>query len=94
MKRLIQVIGAGLLATSLWAAAQTTTLKVAGMTCPACPITVKRALQRVPGVSRTVVSYPDKEVTVTFDSKKTNEAALVKATTDAGYPSQPVTPAR
>lgn len=90
MKRLIAVLGAGLLTTSLWAATQTTILKVPGMTCPTCPITVKKALQQVPGVSRITVRYPQKEVTVTFDNKKTNEAALEKATMDAGYPSQPV----
>lgn len=90
MKRLMLVAVAGLFTTSVWAATQATTLKVPGMTCPTCPITVKKALQRVPGVSRIAVDYPQKEVTVTFDNSKTNEAALVKATVDAGYPAQPV----
>lgn len=90
MKRLVITITAGLLSTCLWAATQTATLKVSGMTCPTCPITVKKALQRVPGVSHIAVNYAQKEVSVTFDDAKTNEAAMVKATTDAGYPSQPV----
>jgi mercuric ion binding protein len=52
MKRIvIAAIAAALCATPLWAATQTTTLKVSGMTCSACPITVKKALQRVAGVS-------------------------------------------
>ena len=72
-----------------WAAAKTVTLNVSGMTCQACPITVKKALQKVPGVSKIDVLYEKKQVVVTFDDSQTNPDALVKATTDAGYPSQP-----
>jgi mercuric ion binding protein len=91
MKRIVvAAIAAALCATPLWAATQTTTLKVSGMTCSACPITVKKALQKVPGVSKIDVNYPQKEVVVTFNDARTNEKALVKATTDAGYPSQPL----
>jgi mercuric ion binding protein len=91
MKRLITIAAAAALLTApLWAATQTTTLKVPGMTCPTCPITVKKALQRVPGVSTIAVNYPQKEVIVTFDDAKTDEKALVKATSDIGFPSQPI----
>ena len=89
MKRIFTAAIAAVLCTApLWAATQTTTLKVPGMTCPVCPITVKKALQKVPGVSRIDVNYPQKEVVVTFDDAKTNEKALVKATTEAGYPAK------
>jgi periplasmic mercuric ion binding protein len=77
------------LAAPAWAAAKTVTLNVSGMTCEACPITVKKALQKVPGVSKIDVLYEKKQVVVTFDDSQTNPDALVKATTDAGYPSQP-----
>jgi mercuric ion binding protein len=90
MKQLIPALAAGIFSTSVWAATQTVTLKVSGMTCPTCPITVKKALQRLPGISHVAVDYPRKEVVVTFDNSKTSEAAMRKATTDAGYPSQPV----
>jgi mercuric ion binding protein len=72
-----------------WALPQTVTLNVSGMTCPACPITVKKALEKVPGVSKVDVRFEKKQVLVTFDDAKTNTDALVKATTNAGYPSQP-----
>jgi mercuric ion binding protein len=72
-----------------WASPQTVTLNVSGMTCPACPITVKKALEKVPGVSKVDVQFEKKQVLVTFDDAKTNTDALVKATTNAGYPSQP-----
>ena len=74
---------------SAWASPQTVTLHVSGMTCPACPITVKKALEKVSGVSKVEVRYEKKQVLVTFDDAKTNTDALMKATTNAGYPSQP-----
>jgi mercuric ion binding protein len=76
--------------TPMFAAVRTTTLKVPGMTCPACPITIKKVLKRVQGVTRVKVDYPQKKVMVTFDDAKTNVKALVKATSDIGFPSQPV----
>lgn len=72
-----------------WASPKTVTLNVSGMTCAACPITVKKALEKVPGVSKIDVQYEKKQVVVTFDDARTNVAALVKATTNAGYPSRP-----
>jgi len=72
-----------------WASPKTVTLNVSGMTCAACPITVKKALEKVPGVSSVHVRFEKKQVLVTFDDAKTNTDALVKATTNAGYPSQP-----
>ncbi len=77
------------LVASAWASPQTVTLNVSGMTCPACPITVKKALEKVAGVSKVEVRFEKKQVLVTFDDAKTNTDALVKATTNAGYPSQP-----
>ena len=78
-----------ILAAPAWASPKTVTLNVSGMTCAACPITVKKALEKVGGVSKVEVRFEKKQVLVTFDDEKTNTDALVKATTDAGYPSQP-----
>lgn len=64
------------------------TLNVSKMTCAACPITVKKALENVPGVSKVEVSLEKKQAQVTFDDAKTNTDALLKATKDAGYPSE------
>jgi mercuric ion binding protein len=55
------------------------------MTCPACPITVRKSLEKVPGVSSVEVRYEKKQVVVTFDDAKTSTAALLKATKYAGY---------
>jgi mercuric ion binding protein len=71
----------------VWAAVQTVTLAVPGMTCAACPITVKRAISKVEGVSKTDVNFDKREAVVTFDDAKTSVQQLTKATEDAGYPS-------
>jgi len=67
---------------------QTVTLAVENMTCGTCPIVVKKALERVPGVSSTSVDFDKKTATVTFDPDKTTSARLTQATTEAGFPSK------
>ena len=66
---------------------QTVVLDVQNMTCELCPITVKKALDKVPGVTASKINFAKKTATVTFDPDRANVAALVKATTNAGYPS-------
>ena len=81
---------AALLATplSVFAAeTQTVILDVQNMTCELCPITVKKALDKVPGVAATKIDLAKRTASVKFDPDRTNVAALVKATTNAGYPS-------
>lgn len=75
------------LTTSAWAASKTVTLSVPGMDCPVCPITVKKALTKVDGVTKAEVNFDKRQATVTYDDAKTNVEALTKATTNAGYPS-------
>ena len=66
----------------------TVTLAVENMTCGTCPIVVKKALERVPGVSSTSVDVDKKTATVTFDPDKASSAKLTQATTEAGFPSK------
>jgi periplasmic mercuric ion binding protein len=69
------------------AGAHSATLAVTNMDCATCPITVRKALERVPGVESAKVDFKTKLATVAFDPAKTKPEALVKATTEAGYPS-------
>ncbi|CAN5243444.1 hypothetical protein BH11PSE11_BH11PSE11_17490 [soil metagenome] len=69
------------------ASSQTISLTVPTMDCATCPITIKAALVKVPGVSRASVSYQRREAVIVFDDSKTNADELKKATADAGYPS-------
>ena len=66
---------------------KTVTLSVPGMNCELCPITIKKAISRVPGVTKVEASYEKKQAVVTFDDAKTTVEALTKATANAGYPS-------
>lgn len=66
---------------------KTVTLSVPGMNCELCPTTIKKAVSRVPGVSKVTASYENKEAVVTYDDSKTSVDALTKATANAGYPS-------
>lgn len=63
-------------------------LDAANMTCPACSITIEKALEKVPGVTGTQVDTKAATVTVTFDSERTNIPAVARAITDAGFPAQ------
>jgi mercuric ion binding protein len=83
-------VGFGLAtSSSAFAAEKTIMLAVQHMTCAVCPGTVKKSLLNVPGVTNVVVSAADKTAVVTFDDSKAEVDALVKATTNAGYPSAP-----
>lgn len=72
---------------ALAATPHTTVLDIQNMTCGLCPVTVKKSLEKVSGVSQASIDFQKKTATVTFDADKTSTTALVKATTDAGFPS-------
>lgn len=72
---------------ALAATTQTAVLEVENLTCSLCTVTVRKSLEKVPGVSQARVDFAKKTATVTFDADKTNTTALAKATTEAGFPS-------
>lgn len=82
------------LGTTALAASKTVTLSVPGMYCAVCPVTVKKALTQVKGVSRVAVDYDKKEAIVVFDDAKAKVEDLTWATEEAGYPSKPIGPVK
>jgi mercuric ion binding protein len=66
---------------------QTVKLNVPTMDCATCPITIKAALVKVPGVSKVQVSYEKREAVVVYDDAQASVADLKKATEEVGYPS-------
>jgi len=89
MKKLIPfAMLTSVFAAPVWAATQTVILSVPGMTCAACPITVKKVLSKVDGIEEVKVSLAQREAVVTFDDSKTRAEALISATGNAGYPSE------
>lgn len=73
--------------SAIAAQSKTVVLEVPGMTCKFCPITIRKALQKVPGVTEAKADFASKTATVTFDPDKTTIKALTEATANAGYPS-------
>ena len=72
---------------SSFAAQRTVVLSVPDMNCSACPITVRKALEKVAGVQNVKATLEPPEATVTFDDAKTSIEKLTEATEKAGYPS-------
>lgn len=83
------LLGLALLAGADHAAAaiRQVRLTVPTMDCATCPVTIRVALLKVPGVTKAQVSYERREARVTFDDSKTDVAALTRATEGVGYPS-------
>lgn len=85
-------LSAALLALALFAppmaaAQKAVTLSVPGMNCAACPITVRKALQKVPGVTAVKATLTPPEARITFEDGATSAEKLMEATKNAGYPS-------
>lgn len=87
MRKLLMAALTALPLAVLAAAPQTVTLDVKNMTCELCPITVKKSLEKVSGVSAVKVDFDKKTATVTYDPDQAQPEALTRATTNAGYPS-------
>lgn len=87
MKRLFAPLSIAIFSINTLAAPKTVTLSVPTMDCPVCPITVKKALLKVAGVSQASVDFDKRQATVTFDDAKTSIETVTQSTKDAGYPS-------
>ncbi|MCB1747187.1 MAG: heavy-metal-associated domain-containing protein [Gammaproteobacteria bacterium] len=71
------------------AAEQIVTFAVEKMTCAACPITVRKAMERVEGVKSVAVDFDAKTATVVFDPAVATPDQIGAASTNAGYPASP-----
>ena len=80
MKKLFAALALAAVVAPVWAATQTVTLSVPGMTCSTCPITVKKAISKVEGVSKVNVTFETREAVFPFDDAKTSVQKLTKAT--------------
>jgi mercuric ion transport protein len=71
---------------------QQVVLNVDGMTCAACPETVRTSLEDVDGVYSVEATYEPPEAVVRFDPEKVSVEDLTRATENAGYPTHPKQP--
>jgi mercuric ion binding protein len=87
MQKLLASLLIGLPLAAFASAPQTAVLDVQNMTCSLCSITVRKALEKVPGVMDAKVDYDHKTAIVKYDPEKASVPAIVKATMNAGFPS-------
>lgn len=86
--RATSTVAVGHTAAQQTANERTVSLQVDNMYCASCPYIVKRALESTAGVIAADVSFREKRALVKYDPSKTEVAALLKATSDMGYPSR------
>lgn len=89
MRKVLMALLIGCSIPILAAAPHTVVLHLQHMTCSLCTVTVRKALEKVPGVLNASVDYTHKTATVQYDPARTTTAALIRATTNAGFPSKP-----
>lgn len=87
MRKLLMLFVAALSLAALAAPPKIVILDVRNMTCPLCPITVRKSLEKIAGVSGVLVDFDKKTATVTYDPDQAKPEALTQATANAGYPS-------
>ena len=68
---------------------ETASFDVQNMTCPACGITIEKALGRLDGVTEVRVDADHATVTVEFDPDRATPAAIQEAISAAGFPARP-----
>ncbi|MBN8614547.1 MAG: heavy-metal-associated domain-containing protein [Deltaproteobacteria bacterium] len=61
------------------------TLHVEGMHCATCPIAVRVAVSRLPGVREVTVSLEQARAVVAYDPAQVTPARIVQAIEEAGY---------
>jgi mercuric ion binding protein len=71
------------------AAEKSVSLTVLGWHSKGDAFKTEEAVRSVKGVSAVQTDVPTKRLTVTFDSARTTDAAILKAVTEAGYTAAP-----
>lgn len=61
-------------------------LQVANLTCPACRLTIEKALEKLPGVTTPRVDTRAGTVVVDFDPDQATARDIARVITDAGFP--------
>ncbi len=64
---------------------KTVVLKVEGMTCGGCALSTRRALQKLPGVTKAVVNLDSALATLTYDSSKVTVEQMFAAVKELGF---------
>lgn len=60
-------------------------LNVTGMKCGGCETNAKNKLEAVEGITKVIASHKDNKIEIEFELENTNEAAIIRVITEAGY---------
>ena len=88
-KTLIALTNMLLLGGIAMAKEATTEIKVKGMTCGSCVVTVKKALAQTKGVRSADVSLEKAQAAVVYDDTQVNEQQLREAINKTGFKAEP-----
>lgn len=89
MKTLALLVSTLLLAGAAFAKDVTAQIKVSGMTCDACAVSVQKSLEKTKGVKHAEVSSEKGLATVTYDDAQANEQQLREAINKTGFKAEP-----
>ncbi|HSV94563.1 MAG TPA: heavy metal-associated domain-containing protein [Spirochaetia bacterium] len=64
---------------------ETVNLKLSGLHCTSCAISIDLTLEDIPGVQNSSTNYAKSELTITFDPAKTNLKSIKKSIHNLGY---------
>ena len=73
------------------AATRTATLRIEGMTCASCSVTVKTAAKKLDGLASIDVDVKSGMATVTYDGAAVSAQQIAQQITEAGYATSVVT---
>ncbi len=71
--------------TFVYAVTNKVVLQIEGMTWPAWPVIIKKALEGLDGVEKANISYSKKKGEVFFDPDKVNEKEIVNKVNEVGF---------
>jgi mercuric ion binding protein len=89
---MLRILTAGVVMLSAavaWAGEREVTLTVENMTCATCPVAVRTAIKRVPGVIDVKVDLRTRTAVVLVDDSVATPAMVAEASRRAGFPARP-----
>lgn len=89
MKFFVLLASTLLLAGTAMAKDVTTQIKVSGMTCQACAVSVQKSLEKTKGVKHAEVNSDKGLASVTYDDAQVNEQQLRDAINKTGFEAEP-----
>ncbi len=70
---------------AVFAATRTVTLRIGGMTCEGCAVTIEKALKETAGVLEARVSYEKGEAWVRYDDRRVSVRKLREVIKETGF---------